>query len=49
MVLASAVTAKSGSQVLSAGTTVSPWLMGQLRDLLEMGAIQDGITIEAPR
>jgi CheY-like chemotaxis protein len=47
MVLASAVTAKSGSQVLSAGTTVSPWLMGQLRDLLEMGAIQDGLTIEA--
>ncbi|GIL39050.1 response regulator [Roseiterribacter gracilis] len=47
MVLAVAVNAKSGSQVLSAGTTVSPWLMGQLRDLLEMGAIQDGITIEA--
>jgi CheY-like chemotaxis protein len=47
MVLASAVTAKSGSQVLSAGTTVSPWLMGQLRDLLEMGAIHDGVTVEA--
>lgn len=47
MVLAGAVTAKSGSQVLSPGTTVSPWLMGQLRDLLEMGAIADGITVEA--
>jgi DNA-binding NarL/FixJ family response regulator len=46
MVLSTALMAKSGAEILAAGTAVSPWLSGQLRDLLEMGAIEDGIAVE---
>jgi CheY-like chemotaxis protein len=48
MVLTEAVNGKTGAQVLAAGTAVSTWLLDQLRDLLEIGAIEDGIAVRRP-